>query len=67
LRGQSSRYRDREPDLFGFPASKDHFEHGSDDKANSAEEVIGEIGLVLGVILGIVISINMVLVALHIS
>jgi hypothetical protein len=44
LRGQSSRYGDREPDLLGFPASKDDFEPGSDEKVNFAEEVIGEIG-----------------------
>jgi hypothetical protein len=37
-----------------------------DLNANSAEEVISEIGLVLVVMLGIVLAINAALVALHI-
>ena len=65
MRGKSSNYRDGEPDSFDFTVSKHEFEPGTE--ANSAEEVIGEIGLVLVVILGIVVAINMVLVALHIG
>ncbi|HEY2445468.1 MAG TPA: hypothetical protein VGI20_07000 [Rhizomicrobium sp.] len=36
-------------------------------RTNSAEEVLGEIGLILVIILGIVLSINMVLVAMHVG
>ena len=37
------------------------------DDSNSAEDVIGEVGLALVVVLGIVLAINVALVALHIS
>ena len=37
------------------------------DRTNSADEVIGEVGLVLVVMLGIVVAINMALTALHIG
>lgn len=40
-------------------------QHGLD--ANSAEEVISEIGLVLIVMLGIVLAINVALTAMHIG
>jgi hypothetical protein len=67
MRGKSSGYRDDEPHSFGCAVSKYDFEPGSDQSTNSAEEVIGEIGLVLVVILGIVIAFNMVLGALHLG
>ena len=35
--------------------------------ANSADEVLGEVGLILVVVLGLVLAINMVLVGLHIG
>jgi hypothetical protein len=66
MRGESSRFQSVEPDEFGFPFSG-HDVQPADQNANSFEEVIGEIGLVLVVILGIVVAVNMVLVALHIS
>jgi hypothetical protein len=45
-----------------------YFHGGHEDfDANSADEVISEIGLVLVVMLGAVLAINMALVALHIG
>jgi hypothetical protein len=35
--------------------------------SNSANEVFGELGLILVVVLGVVLAINMMLVALHVS
>jgi hypothetical protein len=46
---------------------EDHGQEQYDLDANSAEEVISEIGLVLVVMLGIVVAINMALTALHIG
>jgi hypothetical protein len=43
------------------------FRGGGSADPNSAEEVIGEVGLALVVVLGIVLAINMALVALHIT
>ena len=35
--------------------------------ANSPEDVLGEVGLVLVIVLGIVVAINMILIALHVA
>jgi hypothetical protein len=46
----------------------EHFDREQNDlEANSAEEVISEMGLVLVIMLGAVLGINMMLVALHIG
>jgi hypothetical protein len=66
MRGKSSHFRGLEPDDFGVPFSGYDFP-SAEKNANSSDEVIGEIGLVLIVILGIVVVVNIVLVALHIS
>ncbi|HLY04109.1 MAG TPA: hypothetical protein VKR31_00020 [Rhizomicrobium sp.] len=62
-----SHYPGTEPDEFGFPVSETHAESADIPGANSAEEVVGEIGLVLVVILGIVVALNVMLGALHIA
>ena len=67
MRGKSSHYPGAEPDEFGFRAAKWDSEPGSADGANSPEDVIGEIGVVLIVILGIVVAVNMVLGAFRIG
>jgi hypothetical protein len=67
MRGKSSHNQGVEPDEFGFRAAKWDFESGRGAGANSSEDVIGEIGVVLIVILGIVVAVNMVLGAFHIG
>ena len=62
-----SNYPGTEPDEIGFPPSRPSVENLGASNANSADEVIGEIGLVLIVILGIVVAINVALTALHIA
>jgi hypothetical protein len=66
MRSDSSPFHGPEADGFGFPASDD-FQSGSEASANSADEVIGEMGLVLVVIMGIIVAINLVLTSLHIT
>lgn len=65
MRNKSSHFDSQEPEEFGFLISKDDFQAA--EETNSADEVVGEIGLVLIVILGIVVAINVVLTSLHIS
>jgi hypothetical protein len=43
------------------------YSHDDVESANSAENVLGEIGLVLVVVLGIAVGINLMLTALHIG
>jgi hypothetical protein len=52
-----------------FPTANIEAPADFDDRANpnSADDVIGEIGLVLVIILGAVLAINMMLLALHIG
>lgn len=65
MHSKSSRFHGMEPDEFGFPVSKHDFQ--SVDEKNSADEVIGEMAVVLVVILGIVVAVNLMLTSLHIS
>ena len=67
MHSKLSRFHGTEPDEFEFPASPQGIDSGSEKNANSADEVIGEMGLVLVVILGIVVAINLALTSLHIS
>lgn len=46
---------------------EDHDREQHDLEANSAEDVISEIGLVLVIMLGVVLAINMALTAMHIG
>jgi len=66
MHNESSRFESLEPDEFGVPFSRYDFQ-SAERNANSADEVIGEIGLLLVVILGIVVALNLVLTSLHIS
>lgn len=59
--------RDNQTGAPGFLLPYGDSEPESAPEANSAEELIGEIGLVLVVILGIVDVVNMILSAAHIS
>jgi len=67
LRARDSR-NGRDEDLRREDLEFDRFvaDYESDD-ANSAEEVISEMGLALVIMLGVVLAINMVLVAIHIG
>jgi hypothetical protein len=65
--GNPSQNPGSEPEGSGFPISRPYIEPVGESNANSADEVIGEMGLVLIVILGIVVAVNLVLNSLHIS
>ena len=67
VRGKSSDYQGVETDEFGFRTANYDFEPESDRRANSSEEVIGEMALVLVVITGIVVVVNIMLIAMHIG
>jgi hypothetical protein len=68
MRGASARGRKKEAEREFQDRHFDRFrgEHADID-ANSADEVISEIGLVLVITLGVVVAMNMILVALHIG
>lgn len=67
MRSNLSRSHGVQRDQVGFPVSKSRSGVGSPATGNSADDVLGEIGLVLVVVLGIMVAINMVLIALHIG
>jgi len=67
VRGNSSDYRGVETEEFGFRTANYDFEPDSDRRANSSEEVIGEMALVLVVIIGIVAVVNIMLIGLHVG
>ena len=67
MRGKSSDYQTVETDEFGFRTADYDFAPDRDGRANSSEDVIGEMALVLVVIIAIVVVVNMVLIALHVS
>ena len=67
MRSNSPRVRGVKFDEFGFPVSQHGLQPADEGNANSADEVIGEMGLVLVVILGIVVAVNLVLTSLHIG
>lgn len=67
MRSKSSRSRDLGSDQYADPLAGHDLQSTGEENANSADEVIGEMGLVLVVILGIVVALNLMLTSLHIS
>lgn len=61
-----SRLQSSEPGELGLPLSRIDIEPGCEN-TNSAEEVIGEMGLVLVCIMGFVVVVHLMLTALHVS
>lgn len=66
MRTKTSHLQRPEPDEFGLSPSRIDIELDYEN-ANSADEVIGEMGLVLVGILGFVVVVHLVLTALHVS
>jgi hypothetical protein len=69
---RSSRFdSDSERDAVLSSDSSDEYKRGEWDlvaaNSNAADEVFGELGLILVVVLGVVLAINVMLVALHIG
>jgi len=60
---RSSDYPNDDGDVFGYDSSQNELERAGN--ANSAEEVIGEIGLVLVIILGMIVALNLIVTSLH--
>jgi hypothetical protein len=64
---RKSPHPDGEPGGLRFATSRPVFERCGPNWKNSFEEVMGEIGLVLGIFLSVVVAINLVLISLHVS